>query len=172
MTDPNEILYAIATISEDFAPMVPADSLTDFFVTIEDDWRSIEFVAAKYADHIAEEIDAIADIYENHRKGKGFSKLHAREKILFPIIEGTLTLDQLKTHFSAQKEYAGVALNSAGSKIQNGFAFETASNHLIWGSTGHNGEIFYLHIATFEGSDTPDLADLMDGFLKSTTSCL
>ena len=167
LMDPDDILYSIPTISEDFAPMVVADNLTDYFVTIEDDWRTIEFVSTQYATEIIEEMEAIKEIYENHRQGVGFSKLHARKKIPAPIPVGTLNLDDLKSHFLAQKNYGGVALNNGGSKVQNGFAFEPASNHLIWGSTDHHGDVFYLHMASFEDSNTPVLADLIDGFLKS-----
>lgn len=171
MMDPNEILYSLPTISEDFAPVEDAQDLNNMLVLREDDWRTAEFISTAFAAQIDEEIAAIAQIYENHREGAGFNSLHVRGKIPAPLTQKTLTPANLRAVFGEAKSYAGVAFSNAAATLVNGFAFETKTGRTLWGTTDAGGHITVLNFQgpNSESDDETDnaaFAAALNGFLK------
>ena len=164
--DPNEILLTLPTIGDALPDMENAASLENALVVWEDDWRQCEFLSDDYSDAINEEFDAIEAIFDNHREGHGFNKLHARELIKTPFREKEISSEQLKHAFSIEKTYANVAFSSAAAALTNGFAFETKSGWVLWGKLDQAGNIDVLNLGQTERSDIDAISAEIDLFLS------
>ena len=76
------------------------------FVIHEDDWRQVEFVSDELLGDVETEIADISTIYENKRKGAGFTGMHIRKLIERPIDDGAIPYTALKNLSQSQKSSA------------------------------------------------------------------
>lgn len=165
VVDPKEILYSLPSIGHDLPEMEPLESFDKPLVLHEDDWRQCEFVAHSFELHIQFELQAILNIYENHREGPGFKHLHLRKEIAEPLTGTALTLQALEQSFEFAKRYDAVALNNGLSKIVGGFGFQTASGWIFWGQVDANGAMTALNLVPFEQANVADISDEIDAFM-------
>jgi hypothetical protein len=164
--DPNELLYSLPTINNDIAGVENTESLENVAVFREDDWRQFEFVVRNYESTIENELGHIKKIYESHREGVGFKKLHLREKIVTPLENSSLTLKLIGESFDIAKKYEGVAFNNAAATIIGGFALQTESGWLLWGQANESGEILSLNISQTRESNITGISDKIDKFTE------
>lgn len=164
--DPNELLYSLPTISNDIAGVEDAKSLENVAVLREDDWRQFEFVGREYESSIENELKSISDIYKNHREGMVFKELHIRKMIPSPLSKNNLTLEMLKSSFTIEKIYSGVAFNNAAATIVGGFALYTKSGWLLWGQVDKSGTILALNISQTKESSISGISKEIDSFTE------
>lgn len=164
--DPNELLYSLPTISNDIAGVENTESLENVAVFREDDWRQFEFVMSSYEPTIDEELGHIKNIYESHREGVGFKKLHLREKIVTPLEDSSLTLSLIEESFDIVKKYNGVAFNNAAATIVGGFALQTKSGWLLWGQASESGNVLALNVSQTRESNIAGISDKIDKFTE------
>ncbi len=164
--DPNELLYSLPTISNDIAGVEDARSLENITVLREDDWRQFEFVGKEHEDSIEDEFTSISEIYKNHRDGMGFKELHVRKMITAPLGKSNLTLEILKSSFTIDKVYSGVAFNNAAATIVGGFSLYTKSGWLLWGQVDNSGTILALNLSQTKESDINNISKEIDSFTE------
>ena len=148
---PSDLLFSLATIS-DILPNLVAAPLENIFVVHEDDWRQVELISRDFEHAVKEEFAAIRGIYENHRQGVAFKKLHVRKLIPTPLSGSALPLDEVKQIFGVAHEYLGVAFSSAAAVVDGGFAFRASNEAVLWGDQSETGLI-----TTFCVSGHPEL---------------
>lgn len=163
--DPNDILYSLPTISNDFAEVENAKTLENVVVLAEDDWRQFEFLSIQYENEIENDLKGVLDIHKNHKEGIGFKEIYVRKVITKPLLAVSLSLEEVKNHFKVKHEYSGVAFNNAAATIVNGFAFLTRSNWLLWGQVNTNNEIKFINISRTSDSDIGAFSLKIDPFL-------
>jgi hypothetical protein len=123
--DPRSLLFSLPTL-ENVAP--PTEPLVDGCVTMhEDDWRQVELVSARLELEIAAELEAIRLILTSHRKGVGFTNLHARSRIPEPLAGVALSLADLGMATAPRGLAIGTRTYAA---IVGGFAFDTEAGTL------------------------------------------
>jgi hypothetical protein len=141
MMDPREILFSLPTINDEIAE-TENDSIDNLFVIHEDDWRQQEFVSPKYNAEIRQELSAIAEIYEKHRIGIGFDKIHIRSSIASPLIDKNISIEEFNQRLNITERFDGCGL-AGGGKVKNSFAFQIADGTAFYGQT-ENGLITVL----------------------------
>ena len=119
-----------------------------------------------YESTIDDELGHVKNIYESHREGVGFKKLHLREKIVAPLENSSLTLNLIEESFDIAKKYDGVAFNNAAATIIGGFAVQTESGWLLWGQANESGKILALNISQTRESNIIDISDNIDKFTE------
>ncbi len=164
--DPNEILYSLPTVSNDFAGLENATSLKNVLVLQEDDWRQFEFMSHNYETLIERELKSISDIYKNHREGLGFKEIHVRKMIKIPLANSKLTINTIKSSFSIEKVYSGVAFNNAAATIVGGFAFFSKSGWLLWGQADDSGDVLVFNLTQTKESKVLEISGEIDSFTK------
>lgn len=164
--DPKELLYSLPTISNDIAGVENAKSLENVVILREDDWRQFEFVGREYESSIESEFKSISDIYKNHHVGMGFKELHVRKIIPAPLIKDHLTLEIIKSSFTIEKIYSGVAFNNAAATIVGGFALHTKSGWLLWGQIDNSDAILVLNISQTKESSISIISKEIDSFTE------
>ncbi|MGR8932273.1 MAG: hypothetical protein ACU836_16715 [Gammaproteobacteria bacterium] len=162
--DPEELLYSLPTLNNDRPAVEYAESLQHAVVFSEDGWRQVEFISQAYEASIAEELEAIHRIYENHSVGSGFTELHLRQKITEPLSDKPLTLSSLYTFFAIEQAFSGVAFNTAAATIVGGFALYTRSAWLLWGQADAADNITSLNLSQTEASEIHGFAEEVDAF--------
>jgi len=164
--DPEQLLFSLPTVNNEIPAVQHAESLEHAMVFSEDDWRQFEFVSQAYEPLIAEEFQAIRQVYENHREGAGFRELHLRRKITAPLRDKFLTLSVLNTAFSIEQAFAGVAFNTAAATIVGGFALYTRSAWLLWGQADAAGNVTALNLTQTEASEIQGFTQQVDAFVE------
>jgi hypothetical protein len=149
MVDLKNILFSLPTINDGIFDLETTLSGNPFLFH-EDDWRQIEFVSKKYESKIAEEIRLIVEIYENHKEGIGFNKIHIRKLIEKPLIGENLNLPALRGKFNILKEYDGFGVGNGTRKAKNSFAFQLDNDIVLYGQINENDDIVFLCV---EGSE-------------------
>lgn len=164
--DPHELLYSLPTINDEIASVETANLLENIAVFHEDDWRQFEFIDHQYELFIIEELNDINHIYENCRKGAGFTSLHIRRKITSPLNNQQLTLDDIQHHFGVDKKYNAAAFSNVAATIINSFSFLTKSGWLFWGQVNDSGIVTVLNLAQTKKSNVIEITNQMDSFLE------
>lgn len=163
--NPNEILYSLPTIADELAATEKTKSLENVAIFSEDDWRQFEFVSRSFESDVAKELNEIMKIYQHHKQGMGFKKIHLRTKITKPMKGVELKLDALTAHFGSSKRFDGVAFNTEPATIKNGFAFLSKENWLFWGQLDEHENIVVLNISQVKESDHSAISSKLDKFL-------
>ncbi len=166
MVDPNELLFSLPTISDSIAGAEDTESLENVVVFREDDWRQFEFISSNQEELIHGELNAIEQIYQQHRESSGFNQLHVRKAIIEPLSETKISLDSLRESFSFEKEYGGVAFNNTAATIVNGFAYKTTSGWLLWGQVDNAGNLINLNLSETDSSSIEGIAENIDSFAQ------
>ncbi len=164
---PRDILYSLPTISNDIAGLEPAGSLENTLVVHEDDWRQSEVVSSRFASLIDSEFQAIRRIYENEHAGVGFRNLHIRSAIPEPLAGVALTLDMLRSEFSAVHEFDGVAFDHAAGVIPHGFAFRNPTGLIVWGQTDAQGHPLVVCLRNVNACTLSVSFDAIDAWLDT-----
>lgn len=149
MIDPRELLFSLPTINDEI-PATENVSIDNLFTIHEDDWRQSEFISKKYNSEIKQELSAIVEIYEKHRAGIGFDKIHIRKSIISPLIDKNIKIDEFNRKLNITKRSDGVGLRGGG-KVKNSFAFQIAEGTTFYGQT-ENGLITVLCVRSDENS--------------------
>lgn len=149
MVDPRELLFSLPTINDEICETenVPINNL---FVIHEDDWRQREFISKKYDLEIKQELNAIVEIYEKHRVGVGFDKVHLRGSIANPLTDKNIRFEEFNQGLNITKISDGFGL-AGGGKVKNSFAFQIAPETTFYGQT-ENGSITVMCVQGDENS--------------------
>lgn len=139
--DPKEILFSLPTINDSIfeTEVTKGENL---FSIHEDDWRQMEFISKKYNSEINMEANAIVEIYENHKVGIGFDKVHIRQFIEQPLYDENINLESFIQNFNVIKKYDGFGIEN--NKATNSFAFRIIEDVIFYGQTDNNSQIIYL----------------------------
>jgi hypothetical protein len=144
---PGDILYSLATISDDVGAaagdVLPSEKI---FAIHEDDWRQVEFISQGFAHEIQLEITDIQNIYQNERSGVGFKKVHVRKRIPNPFASSPITLSDLQNIFHPQEKFESVGFQRTRGTIPNSFAWKLDRNLILWGVTDNDGKVARLCI--------------------------
>lgn len=131
--DPQNILYTLPTISNEF-PIIADTSAFDNFNTnfYEDDWRQREFLNSSSLLHVEIEIEEIKKIWRDHSKKvegdfKAFTKIHVRRNIGLP----GLNIDFKNLQNLLAVTQTGSAYVDSRGFLENGFSIETANTTYI-----------------------------------------
>ena len=125
--DPNNILYTLPTISNEFPIIADRSSFNDFRTNFfEDDWRQREFLNRSSLPVVELEIEAIKKIWrDNSKKVDGnfnaFTKIHVRSSIGLP----GLAIDMKKLQELLTIAQTGSAYIDSHGFLENGFSFKT-----------------------------------------------
>lgn len=149
MIDPRELLFSLPTINDEVSETENV-SIDNLFVIHEDDWRQWEFISKKHNLEIRQELAAIVEIYEKHRVGMGFDKIHIRRSLLNPLIDKNIRIEEFNQKLNITKESDGFGLAGKG-KVKNSFAFQIAEGPIFYGQT-ENGLITVLCVQSDENS--------------------
>jgi hypothetical protein len=150
--NPSELLYSLATISNDLPALVPAHSLENVLVVHEDDWRQIEFVSRTQEPQVFEELASIRHVFETQRVGPGFKTTHVRKLIPAPFFGEAHHLTDIKRNCHITREYAGVAFSNTAAIVRGGFAFSTSNGFALWGQAADDGVLIALCIQPDEAT--------------------
>lgn len=124
--DPKTLLYSLPTLENTLPPTrpgTPADAVSMH----EDDWRQRELVALSLEPEVALELDEIRAVYEQHRKGAGFTHLHVRARVPEPLPGISLTLDQLRAALGGASIRPVVVGDAT---VRDGFAIPRGAGYL------------------------------------------
>ena len=137
---PGEILFSLATISDDIGG-VTGDALPSgkILALHEDDWRQAEFVSQNFTNEVEQELADIANIYKTQRSGIGFKKVHVRKRIPNPLANQSITLPQLEAVLHPQEKLDSVGFQRTRGIIPNSFAWKLDGRLTIWGVTDSTG---------------------------------
>lgn len=149
MIDPRELLFSLPTINDEISETENV-SIDNLFVIHEDDWRQWEFISKKYNPEIRQELSAIVEIYEKHRVGMGFDKIHIRRSVVNPLIDKNIKIEEFEQMLDITKRSDGFGLAGRG-KVKNSFAFQIAQGTTFYGQT-ENGLITVLCVQNYEDS--------------------
>ncbi len=129
LLSPDTILYSLPTICDQVPAIVPESSKRglETFDILEDDWRQIELVAARYAADVQVPLAEVTRIYREASVPAGpvlgFREIHVRKAMNFPIGD-PLTLDAVYACFDpAPAFYDGVGYRGHDGLVVGGFAF-------------------------------------------------
>lgn len=136
MIDPRELLFSLPTISDEISETENI-SIENLFTIHEDDWRQWEFISKKYNSELKQELDSVIEIYENHRAGIGFDKVHIRELIKKPLIDKSIRIEEFSQTLNITKKSDGFGLADRG-KVKDSFAFQIAEGMTFYGQTANN----------------------------------
>ena len=129
--DPGELLYSLATISNELPPIQPGTTkLQKQVVELhEDDWRQVEFVAIAQQEQIDAELAAIGRVYEEQRTEEGiFRAIHVRAGLAAPLAGTAITLAELFAAFDPPPvQLDGIAYRDVAGLVANGFALRLLS---------------------------------------------
>lgn len=119
-----DILMTLPTIYNALPAMEQRNVAPDAIFTMNGDlWRCVEFVAKTYQSQIEREFQAIAIIYQDHREGGGFNKLHLRTTPETPVA-GLLRLTELKALFPGAQSFETIAFLQEDGVAKDVFAFQ------------------------------------------------
>ncbi|WP_372370979.1 hypothetical protein [Candidatus Uabimicrobium sp. HlEnr_7] len=164
--DPKKILYSLPSISEDIPNIIESDTTEGTLVLLEDDWRQVECLEARFLKNINEELSQIRNVYENERESAGFRNMHLRKLILSPLGDKTLLIEHLEKHFEIKMRYNSVGFSSSYGVIENGFALATESNWIFWGQLNDNNHICFLNVIAMANALVEPFSSQMNAFLK------
>ncbi len=125
--DPNNILYTLPTISNEFPVVAGKPAFNNFNTNFyEDDWRQREFLNRASLPVVELEIEEIKKIWNDHSKKvegnfNAFTKIHVRSSIGLPC----LNIDLKKLQDILAITETGSAYIDSRGFVENGFSFET-----------------------------------------------
>lgn len=157
--NPSELLYSLATISNDLPALAPASSLENVLVVHEDDWRQIEFVSRTHESSVLKELASIRHVIETQRVGSGFKTIHLRKLIPEPFAGETRRLADIRCACPVTHEYSAVAFSSTAAVVAGGFAFSISDELTVWGQADDDGVLNALCIRV-NSADTDLASDL------------
>ena len=145
---PGEILFSLPTISDDCGQatgsVLPHDGL---FQIHEDDWRQVEFVAERFREAVAQELNDICAIYNEERVGGAFRRIHIRRRIPEPLSGVSLRLEELVRCFPKQNSFDAVSFLNARGTIPGSFAWRSILGPVVWGLANDEGNVIVLCLA-------------------------
>lgn len=157
MVDPSKLLYSLPTISDDLGVAVGNEApAPDRLQITEDDWRQTEFVSARHAAAVLEELRDIRAVYSEHRKGVGFDAIHVRKRVPEPIVKGSVSLAAVKKLFPPTRTYEGVSFVRQSGTIPGAFAW-VADSITLWGVVDPNGNVLVLSVVMPDGDPEPSV---------------
>jgi hypothetical protein len=147
--DASEMLYSLATISNELPPIEPGTSKLEKQVIElhEDDWRQVEFVAMAQQEQIDAELAAIGRIYGEQRTEEGFFRaIHVRAGLTEPLAGTAITLAELIAAFDPPPpmQLDGIAYRDVAGLVANGFALRLLSGIELLGVVDEAGHIAVL----------------------------
>lgn len=145
MMPPGDILFSLATISDDIGS-VAGDALPSekILALHEDDWRQVEFVSQGFTPEIQQEFADIKSVYQNESDGIGFKKVHVRKRIPSPFDNQQIALSDLEAVFQPKEKLQAVGFQRTRGTIPNSFAWKLDSKLILWGVTDNNTKILRL----------------------------
>ncbi len=118
-----DILYTLPTIYNTLPAMEERNVAPDDILTLDADlWRCLEFVSTAHQTVMEREFEAIAIIYQDHREGTGFNRLHIRKMPQAPVA-GLLRLTELKALFVGAQPFEAIAFQREHGMAKDVFAF-------------------------------------------------
>lgn len=136
MIDPQELLFSLPTINDEISETENV-STENLFTIHEDDWRQWEFISKKYILELKQELEAVIEIYENHKVGIGFDKVHIRELIKQPLIDKSIKIEEFGQTLNITKKSDGFGFAGSG-KVKDSFAFQIAEGMTFYGQTNND----------------------------------
>jgi hypothetical protein len=122
MVPVKDILMSLPTIYNTLPAMEERSVAPEAVFTMDADlWRCVEFVSKTYQSAIDMEFQAIAIIYQDHREGRGFNKLHVRKTPETPV-SGLIRLTELKALFAGAQPYDTIAFHRESGVAKDVFA--------------------------------------------------
>jgi hypothetical protein len=152
--DPKQILFSLPTLENALPPMRDGDS-SAAYVLHEDDWRQLELVAARFEPEIAVELEAIRAVHAE-RRGVGFVRLHVRERIVEPLANVELRLDEVRAAIGGEAARRELAFSGSPGVVADAFVFVVGQG-AVYGRE-ERGRVTCLGIA--RGLDPTMLAPL------------
>jgi hypothetical protein len=125
--NPQNILYTLPTISNEFPPISETSAFTEFEFTIhEDDWRQREFLTRSALPVIDIEMEGIRHVWENDHqkiddKFNAFTNVHVRSKVGRPLLK--LSLESM-LKFLSETRLGQLKISGQGT-VENGFVLKT-----------------------------------------------
>jgi hypothetical protein len=147
--NPSELLYSLATISNELPPIEPGTTKLEKQVVElhEDDWRQVEIVAMVQQEQIDAELAAIRRIYEEQRTEEGyFRAIHVRAGLAEPLAGTAITLAELIAAFDPPppSRLDGIAYRDVAGLVANGFALRLLSGIELLGVVDEAGHVAVL----------------------------
>ena len=133
LMDPSQILYSLPTICNFVAELEDGPRDEDRLDIREDDWRNIEFIAARFGPEVSQMVKEVLRIHKEQSVGEGFKNLYVRELISQPVSVTLLSYQDLEKFLPAQKTYSSIGYKDQAGKIKGGFAFRTVSGIIFYG---------------------------------------
>jgi hypothetical protein len=132
-----DIHYSLPTLYDMLPAMQPQTAPVTHVLKLNADlWRSVEFVPKSQQAAVDTEFQAIAIIYQDHREGIGFNKLHVRTMPETPIA-GLIRLTELKALFASARTFDTIVFQGKTGVAKDVFAFQYGA----WAFYGeHSGE--------------------------------
>lgn len=135
--DPSTILFSLPTIVNDALPAIaPGTSkqALDVLEIHEDNWRQVEWLPSSAANRIEEELEAVREIYEHHRKGVGFAKCHLRTSVPTLRPDRDILLSDLEAALGRQATWlTGLAYQGVAGIAADSFAVRVLSSIELFG---------------------------------------
>jgi hypothetical protein len=163
--NPKDILYSLPSISDWIPPSVSSSMTnTNRFELHEDDWQQIELISASQKTLILSELDGIRSIFQNHRVGQGFNKMHIRQSIKKAILS-PLSLKAVHASFPNKEIFETVHYLRSQERISDAFAFKV-SPFVVYGYVQSDvvivlGLHFISHPKGISGDTLGKLAEMM-----------
>lgn len=153
--DPKSILFSLPTIENTLPPGHEADSSNAHRMR-EDDWRQLELVAVALAPVVEAELAEIRSVYED-RVGPGFKRIHVRERIVSPLEDVQLGVDDLARALGNPPRRDLTVYQDPGGIVTGGFAFSMEEG-VVYGREDA-GHVLALGV---DGELPAELAELAD----------
>lgn len=173
--DPRTLLYSLPTLVGALPAIAEGSTKQGRRVLElhEDDWRQTEFVAHALQASIEEELEAIARIHTEHRKGAGFDALHLRQRIPSPLEDVRLTLAELRATLGEAAAWAeGLSFRGVAGLIEGGFSVQPSSAFALYG-TERGGDITALGLSrTGASADVEGDARMLSALATRYQLCL
>ncbi|PTY01200.1 hypothetical protein DB346_13790 [Verrucomicrobia bacterium LW23] len=134
--DPSEVLYSLPTVTRQL-PLVDQNAASNprDLEIHEDDWRQMEFVSLVHAEAMERCLNEIRRVHMENWKRVGWTKMHIREEIQYPLKGAGLFLDEVKGMCPINKRFNGLRFESSPGRVTDSFAFTTGGGMTFYGRT-------------------------------------
>ncbi len=149
---------SLATVCDTIPPFEETPPAPDAVTLAEDDWRQVEFVAARHRPAVSKMMSDYLAYRETHRKGTGYSSVFPRPDD-HPSLE---TLGLKATALGAPLAPVVVA----GRTVRGGFALKDSSGAFLYGYANDAGSIVHMGME-WPGGGQPQPADAFRTIVSS-----
>ncbi len=165
--DPNNILFSIPTLSNEFPKMVAGKLQPDDkdVVLHEDDWAQVEFLPKSQLETARKMLREFKEFELINRTKNGWRKVYIRNFERSPVIDGDNALIETEKMLGGKAGSPPIISSVGGSGIgivNNGFTLSLGRNINLYGYTSDRGII----VMGADIGENPDSTSLTNAFTK------